>query len=106
MIVQQTGAKYDRKSSRRGSGRRNSQCLSPLDVLEHRLSLELYRLLAAGQPIARADLAKRPHISVEIVDRILNAWPGVFSDSERRIVGYWGLALAASYTSPSSIDAR
>jgi alkylmercury lyase len=70
-----------------------------LDRFEQRLSLELYRLLSGGQPVACAVLAERLQVSVEIVNRILDGWPGVFSDSERRIVGYWGLAIAAAYTS-------
>src|SRR6266852_9315842 len=71
-----------------------------LDLFEQRLSLELYRLLSGGQPVARALLAARLQVSVEIVDRILDGWPGVVSDSERRIVGYWGLSITAAYKSP------
>lgn len=71
-----------------------------LDQFEQRLSLEVYRLLSGGQPVARAMLAERLQVSVEIVDRILDAWPGVSSDSERRIVGYWGLSITAAYASP------
>ena len=79
-----------------------------LNLFEQRLSLELYRLLSGGQPVARAVLAERLQASPEIVDRILNGWPGVFSDSERRIVGYWGLSIAAVYTGPHQlmIDGR
>ena len=43
-----------------------------LDPFEQRLSLELYRLLSGGQPVARAVLAERLQVSVEIVDRILD----------------------------------
>lgn len=39
-----------------------------LDVSEQRFSLQLYRLLATGQPVARADLAEGLRVSVEIVD--------------------------------------
>jgi len=79
-----------------------------LNLFEQRLSLELYRLLSEGQPVARAVLAERLQASAEIVDRILDGWPGVFSDSERRIVGYWGLSIAAAYTGPHQlmIDGR
>ncbi len=79
-----------------------------LDLFEQRLSLELYRLLSGGQPVARAVLAERLQASAEIVDRILDGWPGVFSDSERRIVGYWGLSIATAYRSPHQlmIDGR
>jgi alkylmercury lyase len=71
-----------------------------LDPREQRLSLELYRLLAEGQPVPRATLAERVEISVETVNRILHGWPGVFSDSQLRVVGYWGLAIPAAYASP------
>jgi alkylmercury lyase len=74
-----------------------------LDPFEQRLSLGLYGLLSAGQPVARAILAERLHVSVEIVDRVLDGWPGVFSDSERRIIGYWGLSIAGTYTSPHQL---
>ena len=74
-----------------------------LDRFEQRLSLELYRLLSGGQPVSRGVLADRLEASVEVIDRILDGWPGVFSDSKRRIVGYWGLALAAAYRSPHQL---
>src|SRR6266436_8090190 len=71
-----------------------------LDVFEQRLSLELYRLLAAGEAVRRELLAERLHAQIESVNRILNAWPGVFSDSHQRIVGYWGLSIQATHASP------
>ena len=77
--------------------------LPTLDSFEQRLSLELYRLLSGGQPVARAVLAERLQVSVEIVDQILDGWPGVFSDSERRIIGYWGLSIAGADTSPHQL---
>jgi alkylmercury lyase len=71
-----------------------------LDPLEQRLSLDLYRLLAGGEPVLRAELARRLEVPLETVDRILDGWPGVFADEQRRVVGYWGLALPAAYKSP------
>ena len=52
---------------------------------------------------SRGVLAERLQVSVEVIDRILDGWPGVFSDSERRIIGYWGLSIAAAYTSPHQL---
>jgi len=60
-------------------------------------------LVAEEQPVPRTVLAKRLDISVETVNSILDSWPGVFSDAERRIVGYWGLSLPAAYGSPHTI---
>ena len=79
-----------------------------LDLFEQRLSLELYRLLAEGQPVPRATLADRLGVPVDTVNRILGGWPGVFSDPQQRVVGYWGLAIPAAYASPHrlTIDGR
>ncbi len=64
------------------------RCFPSLNLIEQRLSLDLYRLLAEGQPVPRTALAKRLEISIETVNRILDGWPGVFSDADHRIVGY------------------
>ena len=74
-------------------------CFPTLDVIEQRLSLELYRVLAKG-PVPRGTLAKRLEIPIETVNRILGSWPGVFSDAYGRVVSYWGLALPAAHASP------
>jgi alkylmercury lyase len=78
-------------------------CFPSLNSIEQRLSLDLYRLLAEGQPVPRMALAKRLEISVESVNCILDGWPGVFSDAEHRIVGYWGLSIPAAYNSPHTL---
>ncbi len=77
--------------------------LPSLNVEEQRLSLHLYRLLAEGQPVPQAVLAERVRVSVETVNRILESWPGVFSDRQHRVVGYWGLSLLAAYSSPHTL---
>jgi len=79
------------------------KCFPSLNVVEQRLSLELYRLLAGGQPVPRATLADRAGVTVETVNRILDSGPGVFSDGQQRIVGYWGLSLSAAYSSPHTL---
>lgn len=71
-----------------------------LNTLEQRLSVALYRLLAEGHPVPRSLLAERLPGPLNTVDEILDRWPGVFSDVERRVVGYWGLALPVAYASP------
>ena len=71
-----------------------------LDVFDQRLSLNLYRLLAAGHPVSAASLAERLGASVQTVRQILECWPGVFFDSHQRVVGYWGLSIAEFYSSP------
>ena len=76
------------------------EVFAELDRIEQHLSLELYRLLAEGQPVSRAVLAQRVRIPMETVDQILDGWPGVFSNVHRQVVGYWGLAIPAAYASP------
>ena len=55
-----------------------------------RLAVNLYRLLAKGKPVARADLAEATGISAERVSVILEGWHGVYFEDEK-IVGFWGL---------------
>jgi alkylmercury lyase len=82
------------------------QCFPGLSLLEQRLSLDLYRLLAEGQPVPRTSLGERLGIPVETVNGILDGWPGVFFDNERRIVGYWGLSTSEAYRSPHTLKIR
>jgi alkylmercury lyase len=79
------------------------RCFPSLNLLEQRLSLDLYRLLAEGEPVQRTQLAKRLETPVEAVNRVLDGWPGVFSDAEGRIVGYWGLSIPGAYSSPHTL---
>jgi len=74
-----------------------------LNVFEQSLSLELYRLLAEGQPVPRQELAQRLESPIETINKTLDTWPGVFSDEKGRIAGYWGLAIPEAYTSPHRI---
>jgi alkylmercury lyase len=74
--------------------------LPKLDSFEQRLSLELYRLLAGGQPVLRALLAERLGEKTDTINQILDGWPAVFFDSHQQIIGYWGLSLPAAYDSP------
>lgn len=80
------------------------RCFPSLNLLEQRLSLDLYRLLAEGQPVQRTELAKRLETSVEAVNRILDGWPGVFSDAEKRIVGYWGCRYQQLTAVPTPLE--
>jgi alkylmercury lyase len=79
-----------------------------LEPMGRRLSLELYRMLSEGQPVPRGALAQRLAIPEKTVDGIIDGWPGVFSDPQRRVVGYWGLSLPSAYGGPHrfTIDGR
>lgn len=74
-----------------------------LSLFEQRLSIELYRLLLEGKPVPRQRLVPQLECTVDTINRTLDAWPGIFFDEQRRIVGYWGLALQEAYTGPHTI---
>ncbi len=64
-----------------------------LDECEQTISLTLYRLLAAGEPVANERLARMVGLPVESVEGILNRWFGVYRDDTGAITAYWGLTL-------------
>jgi len=73
---------------------------SVIDVLpkeltpaEQRLSIQIYRLLAKGEPVAWERLAESLDISLDEANDILKDWIGVYYNDENHIIGYWGLAL-------------
>ena len=78
-------------------------CFPTLDLLGQRVSLALYGLLAEGRPVPLTRLADRLEVPVETVKRIVDGWPGVFSDGQQRIVGYWGLSTPSAYNSPHKL---
>lgn len=65
-----------------------------LDAAEQRLAIAVYRTLAEGEPVAEHVLVERSGIAAAEVARALDTWPGVFLDSDGRIVGFWGLCLS------------
>ena len=64
-----------------------------LDADDQLLSLALYRQLAQGEPVALPGLASAVGLPLDQVARRLERWPGVYSDAERRVIGYWGLTI-------------
>jgi len=40
-----------------------------------------------------SEIAVASHVGVEKVAAQIDEWPGVFLDDDRRVIGYWGLAL-------------
>ena len=55
--------------------------LGDLDPAGQRLAIALYRLLAAGRPVAAADLAAATGLGEPQVAETLGSWPAVFTDS-------------------------
>jgi alkylmercury lyase len=67
--------------------------LPDLDPAGQRLAIALYRLLAAGRPVA-ADLAAASGVPEAAFAEILGSWPAVFTDGQGRVTGFWGLAIS------------
>ena len=65
-----------------------------LDAVEQRLAIELYRLLAQGQPVEPERLSRHAAVPLEGVTGHLSSWPGVYRDTEGRVIGFWGLTIA------------
>jgi alkylmercury lyase len=67
-----------------------------LDPEEERIARTLYRLLALGQPVALAELAKGAPADPEAVAAALGSWHGVHRDAVGAVTGFWGLTLDAT----------
>jgi alkylmercury lyase len=64
-----------------------------LDPAGQRLFIATYRLLAAGHPVTAAEVAAATGLAEPAVADALGRWPGVFTDSQDRVTGFWGLAI-------------
>jgi alkylmercury lyase len=60
---------------------------------DQRLFLTLYRLLAAGGPVAATDLADSAGQPLDAISDTLEQLPGVFTDDDQRVIGFWGLSI-------------
>jgi alkylmercury lyase len=64
-----------------------------LNPEEERLALSIYRELAKGEPIDTATLEPIVALSATQIREILEKWFGVYYDDQKRIIGFWGLAI-------------
>ena len=58
-----------------------------------KVSVQIYRLLAAGQPVAVEELADTLNMPVDDVKSTIEGWSGIFFDDGGKITGYWGLSV-------------
>ena len=65
-----------------------------LDDTKRRVALSTYRRLARGIPASLGEIAADVGGQVEEVRRILGDWIGVYTDEDKRVIGFWGLAIA------------
>ena len=64
-----------------------------LDDTKRRVALSTYRRLARGIPASLGEIAADVGGQVEEVRRILGDWIGVYTNEEKRVIGFWGLAI-------------
>ncbi|HWP48513.1 MAG TPA: alkylmercury lyase MerB [Candidatus Limnocylindrales bacterium] len=70
---------------------RNS--LPKLSAEEQKVFVQIYRLLAVGQPVPHDKKPQTLHVSNDVVNDILSRWWGIYYDEKDRIIGFWGLTL-------------
>lgn len=63
------------------------------DEPSRRIALATYRRLAEGTPAPVEDIADRAGESMELTQRLLRLWPGVFREDRGDVVGFWGLTI-------------
>ena len=68
----------------------------PLDAVQRRVAIALYRLLAEGSPVSVARLVERTGVTKRELARILDGPYGVALDEHGDVVGFWGLTLSAT----------
>lgn len=64
-----------------------------LDDEARRAALATYRLLAEGAPLPVSRIAEATDLAPEMIEGLIDSWPGVFRDHDGNIVGFWGLAI-------------
>lgn len=62
---------------------------------EQRLATAVLRLLAGGAPVTLPAVAAAAGLPESSTEQVLRSWPGVFWNDQQRVIGFWGLALAA-----------
>jgi alkylmercury lyase len=58
-----------------------------------RIALATYRRVARGIPATPEEIASEAGRPAEEVRQLLSDWIGVYTDSEERVYGFWGLAI-------------
>ena len=69
-----------------------SGALPLLDVIDQRIVIATYRVLAHGLPASTEEIGTGADSTPAEVERRLGAWPAV-RDPEGRVVGFWGLTV-------------
>jgi alkylmercury lyase len=64
-----------------------------LSEQQQHLFMSLYRVLGEGKPVERSALAHAAQLPIEVVDAALRRFPGIYTDDQHRVIGFWGLSI-------------
>lgn len=77
-----------------------------LDDDEQLIARTLYRLLANGRPVELEALSRHTGIALTTIVEVVNDWPGVFTNDNGGIIGFWGLAIEPVSTHRFVVDGK
>ncbi len=66
-----------------------------MDRSQQLLALNLYRMLAQGNPVSTAQLVKENDYDFDDAQHILDNWPDVFFDDNHNVIGFLGITIQA-----------
>ena len=64
-----------------------------LDDAKRRIALSTYRRLTRGIPASLEAIARDAEVPVEQATAVLGDWIGVYTDADKRVIGFWGLSI-------------
>src|SRR5258708_7042553 len=64
-----------------------------VDEQGRRLTIALWELLALGDPVTPAALARHADVDGSVVELAIETWPGLFRDTDGAVIGFWGLSI-------------
>lgn len=77
-----------------------------LSGTEQRVSAQIYRLLAKGEPVPVAQLASTLDLPLSTVEEVVSQWAGFYYDDDKAIIGYWGLSLLPEMPHSFEVDGQ
>lgn len=70
-----------------------NEALPNFNKEEQHISVQIYQLLAKGEPVSHARVASTLNYPLEKVDEIIDGWIGIYHDNDNNIIGYWGISV-------------
>ena len=64
-----------------------------LNADEQLIARCLYQLLAKGRPVELETLSQHSSVTLSTIANVVDHWPGVFTNDDGAVIGFWGLAI-------------